>query len=138
MPPTRKSKQERVGFDFDRVYAAVKAAHLAAVAALKPGIEVKEVDAIARKALTKHSPRYTDLAEYFTHNLGHGLGLETHEAPFFRPNSDVKLEAGNVVTIEPGVYMPGWGGVRLEDDYLVTKDGAIRLTTLPHDPDAIV
>jgi Xaa-Pro aminopeptidase len=136
-PPIRKTKQERAGHNFDQVYAAVKAAHEAAVAELRAGVKAKDVDAAARKALVKHSTRGVDLADHFTHGLGHGLGLETHEIPFIRHNTEAVLESGNVVTIEPGVYLPGWGGVRLEDDYLITKDGSIRLTTLPHDPSAI-
>lgn len=135
--PTRKTKGERVGYPFDQVYEAVKAAQAAAAAELRAGVNGKDVDAAARKALTKHSPRDVDLADHFTHGLGHGIGLDTHELPSLRQNTDATLEAGNVVTIEPGVYLPGWGGVRLEDDYLITKDGAIRLTTLPHDPGAI-
>jgi Xaa-Pro aminopeptidase len=135
--PFRKTKQERVGFNFDLVYEAVKAAHEAAVAELRSGVKAKDVDAAARKALAKHTHKGEDLSGYFTHGLGHGIGLDTHEGPFLRPNTEATLDAGNVVTIEPGVYIPGWGGVRLEDDYLITKDGAIRLTTLPHDPAAI-
>jgi Xaa-Pro aminopeptidase len=135
--PTRKTKGERVGVNFDKVYEAVKAAQAAAVAVLRAGANAKDVDAAARAALSKHPVRDVDLANHFTHGLGHGIGLDTHELPHLRQNSDAVLEAGNVVTIEPGVYIPGWGGVRLEDDYLITKDGAIKLTTLPHDPGAI-
>jgi Xaa-Pro aminopeptidase len=135
--PFRKTKQERVGYNFDLVYAAVKAAHEAAVAELRAGVKAKDVDAAARKALAKNTHKGEDLSGYFTHGLGHGIGLDTHEGPFLRPNTEAMLEAGNVVTIEPGVYIAGWGGVRLEDDYLITKEGAIRLTTLPHDPAAI-
>lgn len=137
VPPLRKSKEERTAYSFDAVYEAVRQAHEAAVKELRAGAVGKEVDAAARKALTKHSPRGVDLNDYFTHGLGHGIGMDTHETPQIRQNSDVVLEAGNVVTIEPGVYLPGWGGVRIEDDYHITKDGAVRLTTLPHDPGAI-
>ena len=69
-----------------------------------------------------------DKARYFTHSLGHGLGLEIHEAPLLSPRRDDILRAGDVVTIEPGLYIPGFGGMRLEDDYLITEDGAERLT----------
>jgi Xaa-Pro aminopeptidase len=130
--PTRKNKQERVGYDFEEVYEAVGQAQAAAVAALRPEVPVKEVDDAARKVLTD-----AGYGDFFTHGLGHGLGLEVHEAPRIRANSSDVLEAGMVVTIEPGVYIPGWGGIRLEDDYLITKDGPVRLTTLPHDPGAI-
>ena len=135
--PTRRSRTERLGYDFDRIYSAVLAGHDAAVRELRAGALVKDVDGAARAALTRHSPKGIDLATMFTHGLGHGLGLATHEAPFLRQSSDASLEVGHVVTIEPGVYLPGWGGIRIEDDYLITRDGAIRLTTLPHDPDAL-
>ncbi|MFY7953097.1 MAG: M24 family metallopeptidase [Armatimonadaceae bacterium] len=136
-PPLRRNKEERTAYPFDAVYEAVRQAHEAAVKELRAGAKAKDVDAAARKALTRHSPRGIDLNDHFTHGLGHGIGLETHEGPQIRQNSDAVLEAGSVVTIEPGVYLPGWGGVRIEDDYHITKDGCVRLTTLPHDPSAI-
>lgn len=144
-PPTRKNKQERVGIDFEAVYDAVRVAQEAAVAVLRPGTPARDVDTAARKALTKARQNNDklqkaidgDLADYFTHGLGHGLGLDIHESPRIRQNSDDVLEVGMVVTLEPGVYIPGWGGVRLEDDFLIGKDGPIKLTTLPHDPSVI-
>jgi Xaa-Pro aminopeptidase len=138
--PTRRNKQERVGFNFDQIYEVVCKAQDAAVAVMRAGVPAKEVDAAARKVIAD-----AGFGEYFTHGLGHGIGLDIHEAPRIRTNSDDVLEVGMVVTIEPGIYIPpgpegkppGWGGVRIEDDFLVTKDGAIRLTTLPRDPGAI-
>jgi Xaa-Pro aminopeptidase len=139
-PPLRKTKQERTGFNFDEVYEAVGRAHDAAVAEIRAGVPGKDVDAAARRALAETKLRDNsdvNLADHFTHGLGHGLGLDVHELPRVRSNADDVLEAGHVITIEPGVYLPGWGGVRIEDDYLVTKDGCVRLTTLPRDPGAI-
>ncbi|MFO0849413.1 MAG: Xaa-Pro peptidase family protein [Gemmataceae bacterium] len=138
--PTRRNKAERVGFNFDELYELVCQAQDAAVAAVRHGVPASEVDAAARKTIGKHKLRGDpglNLADHFTHGLGHGIGLETHEAPRVRANSDDVLETGMVITVEPGIYIPGWGGVRVEDDFLVTKDGAVRLTTLPRDPGAI-
>lgn len=138
--PTRRNKAERVGFNFDELYELVCQAQDAAVAAIRHGVPASDVDAAARKTIGKHKLRGDpglNLADHFTHGLGHGIGLETHEAPRVRANSDDVLETGMVITVEPGIYIPGWGGVRVEDDFLVTKDGAVRLTTLPRDPGAI-
>ena len=125
---TRRNKAERTAHNLDKVYKAVLAAQDAAIAALRHGTAAKDVDAAARKSLEA-----AGYEEYFTHGLGHGIGLEVHEAPRIRTNSDDVLEAGMVVTLEPGVYIPGWGGVRIEDDFLITRDGCQRLSTLPRD-----
>ena len=69
----------------------------------------------------------------FLHAVGHGLGLETHEGPGLRSTNEAPLQPGMVVTVEPGVYLPGWGGVRIEDDVLVTPDGCAVLTSVPRD-----
>jgi Xaa-Pro aminopeptidase len=138
--PSRRNKRERVGFDFEQIYALVKAAQEAALAAIRPGAKAKDVDAAARKVFAsakfqKHAG--VNFADYFTHGLGHGIGLEIHEAPRIRANSDDVLRAGMVVTIEPGLYIPDWGGVRIEDDVLVTPDGHKLLTTLPREPSTL-
>ena len=113
-----------------RVYTAVLDAQAAAIAAVKPGIEASAVDAAARALLTTRG-----LGEAFGHGTGHGLGLDVHEDPRVgKPRVDspsVRLEAGMVVTIEPGAYLPGWGGVRIEDDILVTDTGCEVLTRVP-------
>jgi Xaa-Pro aminopeptidase len=138
--PSRRNKMERVGYRFEDLYKVVLEAQNTALAALRPGAKAREVDAAARKVfasakLDKHPE--LDLSRYFTHGLGHGIGLEVHEAPKIRANSDDVLEAGMVVTIEPGIYIPGWGGIRIEDDVLVTHDGCRLLSSLPREPATI-
>src|SRR5215472_14987210 len=105
------------------VHALVLAAHDAAVAAVRPGATVGDVDEAARAVI-----RVGGLAEAFIHRVGHGLGLEAHEDPSLDPGGDAVLEEGMVVTIEPGVYLAGWGGVRIEDDVVVEPGGARLLT----------
>jgi Xaa-Pro aminopeptidase len=131
--PNRKNKMERVGHSIDEVHAIVRAAQEAAVSTVRSGIAVKDVDAACRRVLEK-----AGYAEYFNHGLGHGVGLEIHELPRIRQNSNDILEAGNVITIEPGVYIPGWGGVRIEDMYVVTREGCIALTSIPKDITALM
>lgn len=138
--PTRRNKFERVGVPFDWVYSVVLQAQNAALAAIKPGVPAKEVDAAARQvfaaARNKDLPDLR-LGDHFTHGLGHGIGLEVHEAPRIRANSEDVLDEGMVVTIEPGVYIPGWGGIRIEDDVLVTHNGATLLTNLSREATTI-
>lgn len=105
------------------VHARVLAAQRAAVDAIAEGAEARAVDAAARTCLAEH-----ELDGYFGHSTGHGIGLEVHEEPRLSTRSEDVLESGNVVTVEPGVYVPGRGGVRIEDDVLVTGTGARRLS----------
>ena len=98
-------------------------AHREAAAALRPGIAGRDVDAVARKIITD-----AGYGKDFVHGLGHGLGLEIHEAPRLSTISKDILQVGDVVTIEPGIYIEGWGGLRIEDDYLITETGAECLT----------
>ena len=100
------------------VYELVLRAQEEALAAVRPGPTGREVDAVARAIIDAAGH-----AEHFGHGLGHGVGLEVHEAPRLSRLGDARLEAGNVVTVEPGVYIPGRGGVRIEDLVLVTEIG---------------
>jgi Xaa-Pro aminopeptidase len=104
-------------------YEVVREAQEAAIAAVRPGISVGEVDAAARKVL-----RQAGLGRYFTHSTGHGVGLEIHEAPRVAGGQKEVLKPGMVITIEPGVYFPGKWGVRIEDMVLVTQGGCEVLT----------
>jgi Xaa-Pro aminopeptidase len=126
-------------YNFEEIYQAVLNAQTAAMKTIKPGVNAKVVDAAARSVFAsiklKNHPGL-NLDEYFTHGLGHGIGLEIHEAPRVRANSDDILEAGMVITLEPGIYIPDWGGIRIEDDFLITPDGAVLLTSLPRDVDS--
>lgn len=115
------------------IYRVALEAQLAAIEAIRPGVRMCDVDAVARKIITD-----ARLGKYFTHGLGHGLGLEVHEAPSLSWRSQEKLEAGMVVTVEPGIYLPGVGGVRIEDDVLVTSGGRRVLTSLEKSLDAMV
>src|SRR5262249_30340048 len=105
------------------VYGAVLEAQLAALDTVRHGVSVLRVDAAAREVLKKH-----ELEREFVHSTGHGLGLEIHEAPKIGKKGKGKLQAGMVITIEPGVYLDGVGGVRIEDTVLVTGNGCEVLT----------
>lgn len=105
------------------IYKAVHEAEQAAIAACVPGVSAKEIDAVARAVLKKYT-----VDAFFTHALGHGVGLDIHEEPVLSHRSKAILQPGMVITIEPGVYKKGWGGVRIEDMLLIT-DGAPRLLT---------
>lgn len=107
------------------VYETVRAAQEEARGALRAGVEGSEIDAAARRPLAAR-----DWVERFLHGTGHGLGLEVHEAPRLSRTSEDRLEAGMVVTLEPGLYFPGWGGFRIEDDYLVTDGDPRRLAQI--------
>jgi Xaa-Pro dipeptidase len=110
------------------IYDAVLQANLAAQAIAKPGVTCHEVDKAARDVI-----KAAGYGDYFTHRLGHGLGLSGHELPNIAENNHVKLEVGMVFTIEPGIYLPEVGGVRIEDNVVVTEDGIDCLTSYPRE-----
>jgi Xaa-Pro aminopeptidase len=109
-------------------YKAVQDAQVAAIAAVKNGVQCGDVDAAARQVLEGQG-----LGKYFVHSTGHGLGLEVHEEPRIARGQKKRLEAGNVVTIEPGIYIEGVGGIRIEDDVAVHADRIEVLTRITRD-----
>ncbi len=114
------------------VYSVVLQAQEAALRTVRPGVSTRAIDAAARTVIAE-----AGYGEFFGHGLGHGFGLQIHEAPWLRPSADTPVEPGMVFTLEPGIYLPGWGGIRIEDDVLVTPDGVERLTHLPRDLEAM-
>ena len=109
--------------DHREIHDVVLRAHNAAIAAVRPGVTTGDVDAAARGVIDA-----AGYGKHFFHRVGHGLGLEVHEDPSLDPGSRTVLEAGMVFTVEPGVYIAGFGGVRIEDDVVVEEDGCRVLT----------
>jgi Xaa-Pro aminopeptidase len=109
-----------------KIYGIVLRAQEAAIDAVKPNMPAKELDTVAREIINREG-----YGDYFGHGLGHGLGLLVHDNPNISPRSTDILMPGNVITIEPGIYIPNWGGVRIEDDVLVTGNGGKSLTRSP-------
>ena len=101
-----------------KIYGVVLKAQLAAIDAIRPGRTCEEVDRVARQIITR-----AGFGKAFGHGLGHGTGLEIHEGPGWPSGKKPSCEPGMIVTVEPGIYVPGWGGVRIEDDVLVTRTG---------------
>lgn len=130
---TRILVTAKIPAKFRKIYDVVLAAQRAAIAAISPGATLKSVDSAARSVIED-----AGYGKFFGHGTGHGFGLEIHETPFFSPIWDGELAAGMVVTVEPGIYLPSFGGVRIEDDVLVTQNGHEELSTLPRDLDACV
>jgi len=110
------------------VAETVQRANHYAVSAGKMGMKAGEIDHIARQEIEE-----SGYGDYFIHRTGHGLGMEAHEPPFIFADNDQILEKGMVFTVEPGIYLPGEGGVRIEDDVVVTEEGLLSLTSLPRE-----
>jgi Xaa-Pro aminopeptidase len=110
--------------DFKEIYATVREAQVSALKSVKPGMKTTEADSIARDHITE-----AGYGAYFGHSLGHGIGLAPHETPALGPLKPKTLREGMVFTVEPGIYIPGKGGVRLEEMVLLEKDGAELITT---------
>lgn len=130
---TRVLVTGKISPKLERVYRVVLNAQLAGIAALRPGAIPHEVDQAARRVIEE-----AGFGKQFGHSLGHGIGLDIHEGPRLAPGSQEPLKAGMVVTIEPGIYLPGWGGVRIEDDVLVTRNGHEVLTSVEKELEQMV
>jgi Xaa-Pro aminopeptidase len=111
---------------FEQVYRTVLEAQERGIAAIRPGVLARDVDAEARSVIEE-----AGFGGFFNHGLGHGIGLEIHETPRMSRTAPMALQPGMVITVEPGIYLPDWGGIRIEDDVLVTPDGAEVLTRVP-------
>jgi Xaa-Pro aminopeptidase len=123
---TRVLVTGKISPKLQRIYEVVYRAQTEAIAAIRPGVTGHEIDSIARGIIADAGH-----GKHFGHGLGHGLGLEVHEAPRLATKSETVLKPGMVVTVEPGIYLTGWGGIRIEDDVLVTRNGHEVLTEAP-------
>jgi Xaa-Pro aminopeptidase len=117
---------------FEAIYRTVLIAQERAISAIRPGAKAHDIDAEARSVIDA-----AGFGGFFDHGLGHGIGMEIHEAPRIRKGSPDILEVGNVITVEPGIYLPDWGGIRIEDDVLVTDDGCEVLSRVPKSIDSV-
>jgi Xaa-Pro aminopeptidase len=117
---------------FEAIYRTVLSALERGIAAIRPGVKAHDVDAEARSVIED-----AGFGRFFDHGTGHGLGMDVHEAPPVRKGSNVMLEPGMVFTVEPGIYLPDWGGIRIEDDVLVTPDGCEVLSRLPRSLESV-
>jgi Xaa-Pro aminopeptidase len=129
---TRMVATGKIPPKLERIYRLVFKAQAAAIAAIRPGVRCHDVDQAARAVIEA-----AGFGKNFGHGVGHGIGLAIHESPRMARGVQQPLAAGMVVTVEPGIYLPGWGGVRIEDDVLVTRRGHEVRTTLPNGWDDI-
>ncbi len=114
--------------EFREIYRLVQAANAAGSAAGKPGHRAGDIDRVARDVIQQGG-----YGQFFTHRTGHGLGMESHEGPYMFAENNLLLQEGMVYTVEPGIYLPGKGGVRIEDDVVVTSSSSECLTDFPRD-----
>lgn len=129
---TRTFALGSINSKLNQIHNIVKEAQMMGIKAIKPGIKIGEIDKICRDYITKKG-----YGEFFNHGTGHGLGIEIHEAPWVIKNEQTILKPGMVITVEPGIYIPELGGVRIEDDILVTEKGYKILTNSPREIDIL-
>jgi Xaa-Pro aminopeptidase len=130
---TRTLATGRIPPKFARIYKTVLDAQRKAIDAIRPGAISQDVDDAARSVIAR-----AGYGRRFTHGLGHGIGLQVHEGPRLAAKTQTVLKPGMIVTVEPGIYIPGWGGVRIEDDVLVTRNGHEVLTNVPKELDEMI
>ncbi len=123
---TRTVAVGKVSEELRAIYQTVLEAQLRGMSGIKPGLTGKQADALTRDYITEMG-----YGDYFGHSTGHGLGMEVHEGPALSMKSNTVLEPGMVVTVEPGIYIAGVGGTRIEDDTLITEDGNRSFTHSP-------
>jgi len=114
--------------EYQKIHKIVQEANAAGRAAGKPGARCADVDIAARNVIEK-----SGYGEYFTHRTGHGIGMEGHEEPYMRGDNEQLLEPGMAFTVEPGIYLPGKNGVRVEDNVVITETGADVLSDMPRE-----
>ena len=129
---TRTMATRNISSKMREIYGIVLGAQQAAIRAIRPGVSAHEVDEAGRGFIAR-----AGYGDYFGHGLGHGIGLQIHEGPMFRPGSQAILEPGMIVTVEPGIYLSDWGGIRIEDDVLVTPGGCEVISQLPRDLESL-
>lgn len=115
-----------IGDKQEMIYNIVREAQENALSIIKPGVKAENIDYAARKVISDYG-----YGKFFIHRTGHGIGLEVHEEPYIKMGNKLNLQPGMVFTVEPGIYLPGEFGVRIEDNIIVTEDGFFNLTTLP-------
>ena len=125
---TRTFAVGEVSAEFQNIHKIVQDSNAAGRAAAKPGVPCANVDIAARDVIEK-----AGYGKYFTHRTGHGIGMEAHEAPYMRGDNMQLLEPGMAFTVEPGIYLTGQNGVRIEDNMIVTENGAESLSDMPRE-----